>query len=264
MNDAFLYYNVGDWSRFGLAVPNWSDDTHSQNETIRYLVEVTGRNLQAVLWHTDAMLRTPPSINTIRRLHALCTRARSILAARAVAPGTLNLEPQHALPAPEVFKVFPTPYFKVRNPWLKQYAGLILTALTEAMQHSENAKPVEISTVFSGMFGQYAQRVYRLMSIELLRVDYPTDPALAAAFTLTDAQLAAYDPSKWFTQTELIDTVPPPADRPTEDALRVLTDGLPVTMLPKLGPWPSDADLVGSQQQTAAAPTEAFAPAPGA
>lgn len=66
-NDAFLWYNVGDWGRFGLAIPNFSNDTKSQNDTIRYLTDVVGRNLQAILWHPDARLRTPPSINTLTR-----------------------------------------------------------------------------------------------------------------------------------------------------------------------------------------------------
>ena len=81
---------------------------------------------------------------------------------RAVPSATLNMETAHALPAPEEFLVYPTPYFKVRNQWLKQYAGLMLIGLTEAMQHQENARPLEISEGFAGLIGQYVQRVYRL------------------------------------------------------------------------------------------------------
>ena len=72
-----------------------------------------------------ARLRTPPSINTQTRIHKRCTRARSILAvraimaSRAVPANILNMETAHALPAPEEFLVYPTPYFKVRNQWLK-------------------------------------------------------------------------------------------------------------------------------------------------
>jgi len=161
-NDAFLWYNVNEWGRYGLAIPNFSNDTKSQNDTIRYLTDVVGRNLQAILWHPDARLRTPPTINTLTRIHKLCTRARSILASRAVPSATLNMETAHALPAPEEFLVYPTPYFKVRNQWLKQYAGLMLIGLTEAVQHQENARPLEISEGFAGLIGQYVQRVYRL------------------------------------------------------------------------------------------------------
>jgi hypothetical protein len=68
---------------------------------------------------TDPRLRTPPSINTLTRIHKLCTRARLIQAGRAVPATTLNMETAHALPAPKEFLVCPTPYFKVRNQWLK-------------------------------------------------------------------------------------------------------------------------------------------------
>ena len=67
--DAYLWYNVGQWQDYGLAVPNWSDDNKSQNNAIRDLVQVIGRNLSAVMWHTDARLSTPPSINTLQRIH---------------------------------------------------------------------------------------------------------------------------------------------------------------------------------------------------
>lgn len=262
-NDAFLWYNAGDWSRFGLAVPNWGSRRNSQNDTIRYLTDVIGRNLVGIMWHPDATLRTPPSINTLVRLHTLCTRARSIMSGRAVAPGTLNMEPVHALPAPEEFLVYPVPYFKVRNQWLKQYCGLSLLALTEAMQHTENSKPLEISTVFAGQIGQYIQRVYRMMSVELFKV--PLADAGKPDFTLSAEQLSSYDPTKWFTSTEMIDQSASPDDQPTEDDLTILTDGIAISRLPLLSRWPSspEAGQTGSGVSTTAASGESFVAAPG-
>ncbi|WP_437226013.1 hypothetical protein SH661x_004360 [Planctomicrobium sp. SH661] len=260
-HDAFLWYNVGDWAKYGLAVPNWSDDSHSQNDTIRYLVSVMGRNLQNILWHTDARLTVPPSINTLTRIHKLCTRARSILFSRSVASGTPNMEPIHALPAAEEFLLYPTPYFRVRNQWLKQYCGLVLLAQTEAIQHQENARPLEISEAFSGLIGQYIQRVYRLMAVELFRV--PLEQASAGDFTLSEAQLAAYNPSAWFTSTEMIDTVPSLQDWPTEDQLKVLTNGIPISQLPQLPRWPSSPQAgVTGTTATPAGSGESFAPSP--
>ena len=260
MNDAFLWYNIPGWSDYGLAVPNWSDDIQSQNDTIRYLCQVTGRNLQAIMWHADSRVSTPPSINTLTRIHKLCTRARSILAARAVPSGTPNMESAHAVPAPEQFLVYPTPYFKVRNQWLKQYAGLILLSLTEAMQHQENARPIEISQSFAGQFGQYIQRVYRTMATELFRI--PLEEASAPDFTMSEEQLASYNPSAWFTSTEMIDTVPDLTNWPTEDQLKLLTDGIPVGTLGGLTRWPSSSNL--STGSTSNRTGESFAPAPGA
>jgi hypothetical protein len=261
-NDAFLWYNMPVWSELGLAVPNWSDDTHSQNGTIRYLTQVMGKNLQGIMFHADANLSTPPSINTLTRVHKLCTRARSILSSRAVPASTPNMESAHAIPSPEVFNVFPAPYFKVKNQWMKEYASLVLTAITECFQHQENAKPLEVSTDFAGLIGQYLHRVYRLMAVELFRV--PVADAAKPDFTLTDAQLTTYAPSTFFTSTEMIDTVPLHTMQPTEDDLKVISNGIAVTMLPQLGPYPNTILGVGPVQvQSNNNPAgESFAPAP--
>ncbi|CAK9000818.1 Uncharacterized protein (Fragment), partial [Durusdinium trenchii] len=223
------FYKAYEWANDQLVrhSPGVVDTIEAQKAKIQQHLsgQVTGRNLQAIMWHADSRVSTPPSINTLTRIHKLCTRARSILAARAVPSGTPNMESAHAVPAPEQFLVYPTPYFKVRNQWLKQYAGLILLSLTEAMQHQENARPIEISTNFAGQFGQYIQRVYRTMATELFRV--PLEEASAPDFTLTEDQLASYNPSAWFTSTEMIDTVPDLANWPTEDQLELLTNGIP-------------------------------------
>ena len=261
-NDAFLWYSAGDWAKYGLAVPNFGNDKASQNDTIRYLTSVLGRNLQGIMVHHDARLRTPPSINTLIRIHKLCTRARSILASRAVPANVLSMETAHALPAPEEFLVFPTPYFNVRNQWMKQYCGLTLLALTEAIQHQENARPIEISEQFAGLIGQYIHRVYRLMATELFRV--PVADAAKPDFTLTDAQITAYNPSEWFTSTEMIDTVPSLVDWPTEDDLRPLTDGIAISHLPVLTPWPSAPMNTSGSTATPVKASESFAPPPSA
>lgn len=260
-SDAFLWYSVGDWSALGLAVPNFGNDKASQNSTIRQLTEVMGRNLQAVMFHSDAMSRTPPSINTLTRIHKLCTRVRSILAGRAVPANQLNLEPAHAIPAAEEFLVFPTPYFRVRNSWMKEYCGLTLLALTESFQHRENGRPIEISVEFSGLVGQYVQRVYQLMATELFKI--PLAEASKPDFTISDEQLKTYNPSAWFTSTELIDVVPP-LDVPTEDDLDVLTNGIPISQLPVLGRWPSGVSSSTASGSAAAASAESFAARPSA
>ena len=97
-------------------------DAATKNHVLLDLSSGAATNFATAEYHigADARLRTPPSINTLTRIHKLCTRARSILASRAVPAATLNMETAHALPAPEEFLVYPTPYFKVRNQWLKQ------------------------------------------------------------------------------------------------------------------------------------------------
>lgn len=253
--DAILWYNNGVWGAMGYGVPNVGNDPTSLNTAILRLVDVTGRNLSGIMHHGDADLRVPPSINTLTRVHKLCLRARSILAGRAVDAGEYDMESTHTTPAPQDFLIYPVPYFKVRNSWLKEWAGLTLNAISEAVQHTENRKAYEISEQFAGLFGQYVHRVYRLMATELFGV--AAEAAKALDFTLSDEQLRSYDPSKWFTQTEMIDTPPVFDSIPTEDDLVPVTDGIPASLLVGLERYPtgSTAGIDGSSAAAAAAAT---------
>jgi len=77
------------------------------------------------------------------------------------------------------------------------------------------------------------------MAIELF--GKTREAAMAPGFLLTDADLAAYDPSKFFTSTEMVDTVPRLDRVFTEDRLELLAEGIPVTELPAdIGPWPTN------------------------
>ncbi len=236
--DQVQWYNNGVWGELGYAVPNFGNDPTTTNGTIAYLVDVIGRNLSAIMQHQDASLRVPPSINTITRIHKLVLRARTILAGRDVEPHEFDMESQHVSPTPEDFVIYPVPFFKVRNRWMKEYANYVLTALSEAMQHTENRKTVEISQAFAGQIGKFYHRVYTNMAIELFGVERSV--ALAPGFVLTDEQLAAYEPSAFFTSTEMVDTVPRLDRVFTEDQLAPLAEGIPVTSLPQLQPWPTN------------------------
>ncbi|WP_425396714.1 hypothetical protein [Aeoliella sp.] len=274
-SDAILHYNVGIFGEAGYAVPNWSNDIGSLNPTIVDWTQLVGRNLFHIMHHEDVDLRIPPSRNTLERIHKLYLRAASILAGRAVPPGERNMEVQHVRPAGEVFRVYPVPYFKVRNPFLKRWAELVLLSLAEAMQHTENRKEMEVSTAFAGLVGQYLRRVYANMAIELFGKDRTA--AMADGFTLTEADFAAYNPGEFFTATEMVDTVPRLDRVLTEDRLELLSEGIPVTELPAdIAPWPTnltnfyssvrtDATIgaaSGSNGTTTAAPIIPPAPAP--
>ena len=271
--DAILHYNVGIFGQAGYAVPNWSNDVGSLNPTIIDWVQLVGRNLFHIMHHEDVDLRIPPSRNTLERIHKLYLRAANILAGRAIPSGERNMEVQHVRPAGDVFRVYPVPYFHVRNPFLKRWCELVLLSLAEAMQHTENRKEMEISTAFAGQVGQYVRRVYTNMAIELF--GKTREVALADGFVLTDADFAAYNPGDFFTATEMVDTVPRLDRVLTEDRLELLAEGIPVTELPAdIAPWPTnltnfytanreDATIGGaSASSDATAPIIPPAPAP--
>lgn len=237
--DAVLWYNVGVFGDAGYAVPNWSNDVGSLNPQILDWTDLVGRNLFHLMHHEDVDLRIPPSINTCKRVHKLYLRAASVLAGRAVPPGADNMEVHHARPAGEVFRVYPVPFFKVRNPFLRRWSALVLVSLSEAMQHTENRKEMEISTAFAGQVGQYLKRVYANMAIELF--GKTRDEAWSDGFALSDADLSAYNPAAFFTSTEMVDTVPRLDRVFTEDRLELLAEGIPVSELPAdIGPWPTN------------------------
>lgn len=234
--DAVLWYNVGIFGEIGYGVPNPSDDVGSLNPQIIDLVNVIGRNLFNIMHHEDVDLRIPPSINTLRRVHRLYIRAGQILAGNAIPPGQNNMETMHVNPGGEVFKVYPVPFFRVRNRFLKRWANWIMMSLAECMQATENRKAIEISTLFAGQVGQYFTRVYQNMAIELF--GKTREEAMRDGFLLTEADLTSYNPASFFTSVEMVDTVPALNYVLTEDRLKVLSEGINVTDLPALQPWP--------------------------
>ncbi len=268
-SEAILWYNVGRWGELGYAVPNFLAQPQSLNATILQLVDVVGRNLFTIMLSPDADQRVPPTINTIQRLHRLIIRLRNLLASKAIAPVTPRMEIDHAAPAPQDHTIYPCPYWRVRNNWMKGYATLAMYAISTAIGHTENRNPLDISLAFSGLIGQYFQRIYYQIATELLGIDPAT--ASAPGFTLTNAQLAAYDPSQWFTSTELVDVTPPIGAVPPPDlpATQVLARGIPASMLVGLESFPTGSNVPMSANAVAASPatttktiTSSFAPPP--
>lgn len=262
--DAILWYNVGVFGEAGYAVPNGSNDGTSLNDNIIDIVDVVGRNLAAMLRSEDTDLRTPPSINTCLRVHRLYVRLSQIIGGRSVPSHEPNFEKVHVSPDPESFRLYPVPYFRTRNAFLRRWSKWILEMLAECMQHTENRKSVEISTAFGGMVGSYAKRVYTNMAVELF--GKTRDAVRADGFLLVDADFKAYDPSKFFTSTELIDTVAPTRFVFTEDSLEVITNGLLAIHLPNsVCPYPGggiDDEAQAPSGNASAANSAAFPPAP--
>lgn len=257
--DQALWYNLSPWGPLGYAAPNCGDNTATLNAGIKYLTDAIGRNLFAVMHHKDVDLTVPPSINTLTRIHKLVCRARQILASRQVSPGTPQMEAGHVSPAPMDFLLYPLPLFKVRNSFLQEYCGLVLNCLSDAMQDTENRAPYDFTTTFAGRIGQYLSRVYKQMAVELFQIPIAT---VTPEFVLSDVQLSAYDPSKWFTSTEMVDTTAPIGDTPTEDDLVVLRAGIPASQIVGLVRWPSGANVYGTAAATPSGGTVAAAASP--
>lgn len=235
--DAILWYNVGIYGELGYGIPNPSNDIGSLNPNILEFTDIVGRNLFAIMHHEDIDMTVPPSVDTLYSIHQLVKRARQIIAARVLDYSDPALQVHHVTPAGEVFKVYPVPYFKVRNPWLKKWAGLTMYMLAEMFQHTQNRRTMEIYTDFGAMMGKYLTRIYHQMAAEMFG---KTQADLTPDFILTEEDFNSYNPSAFFTPTEMIDTVPSLDNVFTEDRKRKLASGLPLTELPKLEPYPTN------------------------
>lgn len=236
--DAVLWYNVGVYGEIGYAVPNPSNDIGTLNPNIADFTNTMGRALFLVMHHEDIDMSTPPSIDTLLRIHQLVKRARQIVAARTLEYNEVALEPQHISPAGEIFRVYPVPYFKVRNPWLKRWCGYVLYMLGEMFQHTQNRRTMEIYTDFGAQMGRYLTRVYSEMATEMF--GKTKEEVRQEGFLLTPEELASYDPGAFFTSMEMIDPVPSLDNVFTEDRKRKLSSGIPLNELPMLEPYPTN------------------------
>lgn len=235
-SDAVLHYDIGVFGELGYGVPNPSDDFATLNPTISEFVSGAGAQLFSIMHHPDADMRTAPRLNTLLRIHRLYESSSRLLVGRMVPHNVPDMEAKHIQTGGDVFRAHPCPYFLVRNPYLRRWAGYIMLMISEAMQHTENRRPIEISEDFAGLMGQYLRRVYREMAIELF--GKTRDEVANPIFLLTDADFQSYDPTKLFPGTEAFDTVPALNRVMTEDQLGILRDGIPYTQLPNLKPWP--------------------------
>lgn len=236
--DAVLWYRVGIYGDLGYGVPNPSNDIGTLNPNIADITNLIGKNLFNMMHHEDVDLTVPPSINTLMRVHQLYVRAGQLLSGRAVPPNVPNMETAHVSPAGDIFRVWPIPYFKVRNAYMRRWASWVMVCLAECFQHTENRKTTEISTAFAAMIGQYMLRIYANMSIELF--GKTREEAYTAGFLLKPEDFATYDPAKFFTPTEMVDTVSPLDNVFTEDRKSPLASGIPITELPVLQPYPTN------------------------
>jgi hypothetical protein len=254
--DAILWYNVGTFGEAGFAVPNPSDDPTTVNQTIADLVSIIGRNLLAINQRDDAALRIPPSINVLRDVHKLYVRIRQIVAARAVPHHEPLFETQHVSPAAFPFRLHPTPYFKLRNPFMQRWTGAMLVLMSELMQHTENRRSSDITVTVGALVGAHMNRMYANMAAELFgktRAEVQVE-----GFLLQDADFSTYNPSQFFTQTERIDTVSPQRFIFTEDQLASVANGIEATALPaSVRPWPGTGNMSSSSSSSVGSSAQA-------
>jgi len=268
-NDRVMLYNVDPWSRMGFGVanfgtpsattPNVINTVGTLNQALWGLADDIGKTQLLIMTHVDAQRTQPPSVNTVMRIAKMLNRVGKVLTGRAVPYNQLRLEPGHQTPSLKVWQIHPVPYFEgtfVRNRFLMEYNDLVMTALTNFYQHSDNRLALEVTQQFAGDIYPYFFRIVRLVGYELLGIPIATltDPSgFQFDFSMTNGVPSAtnsfvgYTPDQQTVNFEMLDTPGDMTTIPTAPDLSQLFNGIPADEIyPNLAQYPVVPALAGA------------------
>lgn len=239
--DQVLLYDCDPWNKLGFGVPAFgSENVGTLNRSIHGLADEIGRNQLFVMTHVDAMRLQPPSRNTVERIGKMINRVQSILVSRQKDYPEIRLEEGHARPAPLIWTIHPVPYFRVtlvRNKWLAEYNDLVMIALTNIYQHSDNNLALTITSTMAKDVWQYFREIKIRLGSELLALK--VEDLKKDEFQFGEAHYANYHPDNVVVNIEALDKPGPIFNLPTEKDLYELLQGIPATIvLPFLKQYP--------------------------
>lgn len=243
-SDQVLLYNVDPWGKLGFGVPNFGNNTFTQNAPLHALADEIGVIQLYLMTHIDVTRRQYPSTNTIQRLGKAINRVQSVLQNRVKVPGDNRLEGGHGSPSAIPWNVHPVPYFAgpiVSNRWLREYNNLCMLCLANIYQHSDNNLELTITQEAASDIWQYFQEIKNMLAGELLGLS--KEVYNAPGFIFTPEHYATYDPTQLIIRVESIDDPGKVQERFTEDDLSVFLRGIPANLiLPNLAKYPTTSN----------------------
>jgi hypothetical protein len=250
-SDRPLLYNVTPWAQLGFGVANFGDNYGTLSTPIWGLADFVGKSQLYIMTHIDAQRTQPPSRNTVERLCKLINRVQSVLNSRMKIYSDIRLEEGHATADMKPWLIHPVPFFPgsvVRNHWLSEYNQLVMIALTNIYQHSDNNLALTITQQFASDIWKYFKEIKYLVGIELLQLSI--DTVEGDDFVFTEEHYKNYGPDSVVINFEPLDSAGPIMSRATEDDLRPLFRGWPANeIITNLSEYPVDAAELGKQGQ---------------
>lgn len=240
-SDAPLWYKNGVWGDLGCAVPQTGTNLYSNNAPIWAFVDLCGKQMFHVLWqYEDRKFDAPPSKNCLWEIYQLIVIARKRIADRTYGPEETVPLPTHAKPTPEMFKLYPVPFygrFGCANSFLYESAEMAMLMLTEAMEHADNERLAYVTPSFAQAMTPYLQGILTNMATKYF--GFARKDTLDPAFVIPDDKWKTYNPMQFAVSVEGTSQRPPTGWTPTETDLQPIR-GLPASeVLPFCQPWPS-------------------------
>ncbi|MGD9644295.1 MAG: hypothetical protein AB7U73_01195 [Pirellulales bacterium] len=227
-SDEPLWYANGRWGDCGYAIPNPGGKTWTNNIDIYSLHELIGRNMFELAHRESVKFYTPPHKQYWWDLVQMLQVGIKRCADLAIAPNADHvLEAQHANPTPQVYLVFPIPYFgeRIRQPDIKRTIMRMLQLLTEIMQHGDGDRQGYFTHAFAGMVTDYLQE--SLAWIATKYFGYTRLEVYQPGFRIADDRFTNYNPDAVMTSVEMTEERQPPLWWPTENDLSRIR-GIPV------------------------------------
>jgi hypothetical protein len=228
------------WSKMGCAVPQPGRYLQTNNGVIFDFVNMAGRALFDVYWRwDDRKFDRFPSRDCLYEVHQLLVIGRTRLVAKAALPNSSPLIPTKAKPSPQMFVVFPVPFYGplgCPNQWLHRTGEMVMMMISEAMQHSDN----ELGFYVTKDFFDVAYGYIKYLLIDLAVKFFGEDPIKAAddKYVIPPEKWATYNPANSSVSFEATSTRPPMGFSPTDLDLEPIR-GLPIEqVIGYLQPWP--------------------------
>lgn len=243
--DEILWWNNGRWGEAGYAIANPGGKVWTNNQVIFAVHQLVGRELFALMHMPDVKFTRPPSKQFLWAIDKATKVAIKRLRDREVDFNDDRFDPQHATPVPKTFLCYPVPYFgeRIRQVDAAEYCTLMLLALSEMMQHSDNEFQLEVTSVFVGHIENYFARIQYLMATKFFNKS--RDEVQSETWVgLTEADFSAYDPTSLHTESELVEERPPLRWWPTENDLSEIRAKPITALLEHAQRWPSTEILM--------------------
>ncbi len=245
-NARVLLYNVPPWNQLGFGVPNFGGRVATLTQPIWRLVNEIGHAQLLIMTHQDARRAQPPSANIICMIGKLINRVQSVLAGRAKQESDNILQAGHAQQQVYIFRLHPCPYFSgpmVVNPFLAEFNDLCMVGLTNAIRHSDNNQPLNITASFAKLVWSYFAEIKRLVATELLGWS-AADASDDTKMLPTQTPLPSYAPSANIINMEPLLDPGIVTSVPTADDLRPFFVGIPANLIiPNLAQYPVGPNL---------------------
>ena len=265
-NNSVELLNVDPWGSLGFGAVNPGDEgCFTQNKDIWNLVDEIGVCQLLVMMDPDARGWEPPRAAIAKRVASMFNRAKTLLNSKMILEGdaaqTQGMSTKQDQSG-RAFLIHPCPFFKgpmVRNKWLDEINQVVMTLLSNLMQHPANRYGSGITVQCVNDMTPILNQIAIILGVELCGL---TQTAILAPTFLFDLSATGqftpttYTPSQLVINQNAIWNQGPVLNVPTLEDLGPMVTGIPANIVIDLlaqypkGPIPQAAGMQGNPMLT--------------